>query len=168
MSDTYYPPLDEGLNTRLETVRLHLMEDPKYLQSKDCPYSGELRGYLEALLGGSTASGGASLTVEAVEGFLNETRHGYTAEDLESEAEKLFYELEEFRNKVKEGDASEMASYFRVAVSLLEKILSAKERASNLKDFGRLVGFLSQFAEDEMSVDQRTKFMDRLKAFSGQ
>lgn len=164
MSNSYYPPLDGGLKPHLETVRLHLMEDLGYLRSEDCPYSDDLRAYLANLLGGAKASSSEGFSAPlSTDGIRN-----YTAEDLETEAERLFFELEDFGNRVKGGEASEQASYFRVAAALLEKILSAKEKAANLKEFGRLIGFLMQFAEDQMSVDQRTKFMDGLKAFSNQ
>lgn len=167
MTDTYYPPLELGTRSHLETVRLHLMEDPAYLQSDDCPYPDELRAYLGTLLG--DAKGGSGTEPALSEASPNRTdAHAYSAEDLETEVERLFAELEEFGNKVKDGAANEQASYFRVAAALVEKILAAKERAANLKEFGRLVGFLMQFAEDNMDIDTRTKFMDGLKAFSDQ
>jgi hypothetical protein len=165
VNDLYYPPLDGGLKSSLETIRLHLIEDAAYLTHNECPYPVELRAYLKGLIG-RTEGGGISLPYPPADSSEGPRSREYTPSELEAEAERLFFELGAFGDMVKGGDPAAQASYFRVASGLLEKILNAKEKSANLKDFGRLISFLTQFAEDEMSIDLRSKFMDGIKAFS--
>jgi hypothetical protein len=165
VNDIYYPPVADGLKSSLETIRLHLIEDAAYLTHQECPYPAELRAYLTGLIG-RTEGGDISLPYPPAGAPMGTKTPEYTPTELEAEAERLFFELGAFGDKVKDGEAAAQASYFRVAAGLLEKILSAKEKAANLKEFGRLIAFLSQFAEDEMTADLRAKFMDGIKAFS--
>ena len=143
------------------------MENPEYLTHETCPYPVDLRAYLESLFG--QLKGGEDDLPYPQPEQAEARKSSYTPSELEEEIKDLLDKIESFGAAVQEsGDVPAQASYFRVAAGLLEKLLNAKKEAANLKEFGRLIAFLTQFAEDEMSIDLRSKFMDGLKAFSEQ
>lgn len=167
MEERYYPNLtglDETLRTDIETVRMHLMEDSGYLDSPDCPYPQWMCAFLKSLIGrggtpspANVGSGGSITDIEL------EDRE---EEDVESEIRQLLQDIRQFgRDMGPDADAKDKAAYFRVHTALLEKLVNLQEKAADIAAFSRLIQFIMRFAEDHMSPDLRTNFMDHLKQF---
>lgn len=146
MQDRYYPVLDVSTIQALETVQLLIEDDPTYLD--EAPYPKEV---LEYLRGG----GGEERPVVPVEDL-----------DLEAEADRLYQELREYGETVK--DPAERNTYFRLSTTLMEKLLNIKERATNVAMVKQFTETVLQIMEDELSPDQRTSIMRRLRDLMGE
>lgn len=159
MDDRYYPELPEGAAPALNTIRLQAQEDPGYLEAPDCPYTPEDREILLRIFGNASPEAGLS------SGEEDESSSDISAGQLEDRIKSLFLEMKAFGDTLDEATPQEKAAYFRVSVSLLDKIASLMERATKVREFKDLMNALLSFMEEQMDADQRTQFMDYIKEF---
>lgn len=157
-----YPNLDPRLLAPLRIIQANLALEKGYLDEENCPYSPDLREFLRVFTQKAEKTVENASEIVKKPNFLGLSGNKWAA--LETEVADLYQELKDFSATIKDGDVSERMAYFRTATALLEKIVSINERAMGLKhvsDFHQLV--LSIF-EAELSVDQRTTIMARLRA----
>lgn len=151
--DRFYPPLDEK---PLMTISLIYENDPDYFNDRNCPYSQQL---IDLFRGRSK--------------FHDFDSHGSkdlpSSDDIVSQINKLAKQLENYWSEIKGGEASpqDKNTYFRIAAGLTEKMLSMRERASNVKQFEVFTATVLDILDTEMDVDRRNKVMDRLKTILG-
>lgn len=65
----------------------------------------------------------------------------------------------------KSDNTTDKNTYFRVATSLLEKLVSIKEKMSNLKNVNLFISSVLQIMDEVLTTDQRAVVMERLKEF---
>lgn len=149
-NEAFYPEITEDQLWPFLIVKRLLQENPDLFDDPKCPYNEGIRGFFASIPLGDDTS---------VEGEISEV----LVEDLEEEASRLYQELKKFGQSLEAGDTSERNTYFRLSVSLLEKILELKERAVGLKNVKHFTDTVLQIMEDILTPDQRTKIMDRLQ-----
>lgn len=135
-----YPALDA---TALAIVAEHLEADPGYLDRPECPYPQHVKELLKP----------AGATSQAATGELQ----------IESEVEVLFKQLTEFGDGLEIENVAERMSWFRTRASLLDKIMTLKERASGIKQVSEFMSRVIQIMDDECTPDQRTRIMEQLR-----
>ena len=148
MNDRYYPAVDE--ETILMIRRLSA-SDPDYFTDPDCPYSPELI---------------ASLGGKAGEGELPAVPAGFTLnlDNIDGELDRLYNQLRQFGESLERADAAEKNTYFRLSVTLLEKMTELKERAVGVRQTKEFTDTVLRIMEDQLTPDQRTKIMHQLEA----
>lgn len=134
-----YPQLDA---TALAIVAEHLEADPAYLDRPDCPYPQHVKELLKPAAAGSTDAGEMQ---------------------VENEVEVLFKQLTEFGTGLEITDVAERMSWFRTRASLLDKIMTLKERASGIKQVSEFMNRMIQIMDDVSTPDQRTRIMEQLR-----
>jgi hypothetical protein len=147
-TERFYPPINEQSVAPLKIARRLALEDPDYLKDVSCPYGLELRDFLT----GSTA-------VSGEEGAGK-------AEPLDSvaEIEEIYRSIKDYGVKVKSGsDPSDKNTYFRIASSLLEKLITLKERAVGVKNTAEFTAAVLDILEEQLSADARSAVITRLK-----
>lgn len=152
MSDKFYPEIPEGAVWALGIIKQHLIENPTYLSDPDCPYDEDVLKFFAAKEGEQRGeTGGEEIHID----------------DLEGETSRLYKELKTFGDALTKGDTAEKNTYFRLSVSLLEKLLDLKERAVGLKQVTEFTSTVLTIMEDELTPDIRTKIVHRLKTILG-
>lgn len=141
MSNRYYPVIQEN---ELQIVLKLIQSDPGYLDDPMCPYQEDTK----ALLAVTQAEN------DAVE-------HG--EDGLLREIEDLRQQLKDFGKKLDDSDLQEWNTYFRLNASLMEKLVTLKERTLNLQLVRQFTEAVLQIMEDELTPDQRTTIMKRLR-----
>ena len=144
MTDTerYYPPITEDMIWPIQVVLQQLHEDPEFLQREDCPYPEAVKSVFGQLLEAQQSDGGV---------------------DLEGEAQRLYKELKDFGEKLDPDDTSQSNTYFRVSVSLMEKLIAIQERAAEVKRINQFKKAVLDVMENVLDKDQRAEVMNRLK-----
>lgn len=167
--DAYYPRIHDEVRGHIETVRLHLVEDPEYLDSDDCPYSEKLRNFLKGLCAPGRGGVAHAPSDQGVDRGVDQgVDFDFTPEKLEKQIVQLMNDMKTFGDDLKndaDASATDKAAYFRISVTLTEKLVSLMERTTDIKQFSQLQQFLLNFAEDHLSPDERTLLMDKLKSF---
>jgi hypothetical protein len=149
MSDYFYPPqLTPDVVWALKSLKNQIQENPDILDSTDCTYAEEDRVFLAELLGGVLVHVEAGDVVD---------------EDIEQETLRLYEELKTFGKGLDPDDNSERNTYFRLSVSLLEKLLTLQERAVGIKQFKEFKEAVITILEDQLDPSQRTEFIEKLK-----
>ncbi len=154
MTDKFYPEIPEGAVWALGIVKQHLIENPDYLSDPECPYDEDVLKFFGA--------GMPMVTTELIADSEDEEVH-----DLEGETSRLYTELKAFGVALQAGDTSEKNTYFRLSVSLLEKLLDLKERTIGVKQVTEFTNTVLTIMEDELTPDIRTKIVHRLKSILG-
>lgn len=139
-----YPPLDMD---HLEILLLQLQERGNaYLLSEDCPYPSRVVDLL------------MERTVDVEEGEGEEL-------DLEKESSRILTELKDAKVALGAGEHSEAMAYFRTSTAILEKLISMKERANNVRQIGVFYGIVMDAMEEFLDPTQITELRERLKGF---
>jgi hypothetical protein len=149
-----YPRITDDMLMPFQVVMRHLKADPKYLEHSDCPYSSKIKQFL------------TKRAVDLAE--IEEKSSIFDGNDskfdvIEAESAALYQKLKTFGANLNETDVSEQGQYFRVATSLLEKIVSINERAANLRNTQQFQSAILTVIEDTLDPTQRTAVMDRLR-----
>lgn len=150
-----YPRITEDMLMPFQVVMRHLKADPKYLDHSDCPYPAKIKQFL------------VKKAVDLAE--IDEKSSIFEGNDskfdvIEAESAALYQKLKTFGSNLDETDVSEQAQYFRVASTLLEKIVSINERASALRNLQQFQSAVLTIVEDTLDPTQRTAVMDRLRS----
>lgn len=141
------PQLDEKMIWTLGVIARGLAGDPSYLEGSD--YPAEIQAMLKPRFIDRPFVA-SDIDVEAL--------------DVPSEIEKLFRDLKETREGFATNDSSEKIAYFRIAVSLLEKLVNLNERANNVRRIGNfhntVLAVLTEFLEPTVITKVRTRLLE--------
>lgn len=144
MTDRYFPEVPEG---QVQLLLQLAAQDPGYLDDEDCPYSDEM---IEAIRGARpVASEIEDVDPESV--------------DLEAESLRLFLELREHKDNLTIDDHAEKMAYFRTSTSLLEKLVTLRERAQNVKAVSVFMSTVMNAMDEFLEPGQITKVRERLQ-----
>jgi hypothetical protein len=147
-TERFFPQISEEELWKFQVVKRQLEADPAYFEDPSCPYGGEVRRFFTGIRDRQESQQPGEEVDETT---------------LEDEANRLYRELKDYGNKLDPEDTSEHNTYFRLSVSLLEKIISLKERAAGVKKVNEFTRTVLNIMEDELSPDQRTAITQRLR-----
>jgi hypothetical protein len=151
--DYYYPDIDiQALLLMIELQK----QDPDYIRGSD--YGPEIEGLFLGLTEGSGVGAGAGLA-----GLPMSTEGMSKWDRLEYESNELFEALTQAGKGLAARDNAEKMAYFRVAASLLEKIVAIQERALNLKKLATFQQIVLSVMDDVLTGDQRLQVRARLE-----
>lgn len=150
MTDRYYPALDEKT---IKLISKLFQEDPAYFTDPKCPYSKEVIDLL---------SGKAE--------FLDYDSHAsienMKAEDIEGQLGSLYAKLQKYWEEVRNSDkAADKNTYFRVATSLMEKLVDLQERMSMVSQANKFTQDVLNIMDEVMTADQRNEITARLEKY---
>lgn len=148
MSKTYFPNISEDQILLIRRVLRSISENSDYLNDPQCPYSPLVKEFLTERVSVGTSSTNLFEGDEVVA--------------VEKQIQKLLSDLETYGQGLGVGDTSEKLQYFKTKNSLLEKLLTNMERATNLKQINEFRSIVIQFMTEELTPDQITNFMKRI------
>lgn len=148
MSERFYPNIIEDQALLIRSIIRKLDEDEGYLTSPECPYSDELKKFFISFAKPS------SNTLDVFEGD--------EIDALDDQLKKLINDLEEQGKALGSHDTSEKLHYFRTKTTLIEKLVTLRERTFNLKEIHVFRSTILQFMHDVCTPDQVTELMSKL------
>lgn len=149
MSD-FYPKIDEK---NIKLVKKLVIQNPSYLDHADCPYSDEIKS-LFRLLNPIYDFDDTNMDLDKL---TND-------EEMLREIKSLYTHLKGFGESMRTSDtASEKNTYFKLSASLLEKLILMRERVVNIQKMEVFSDTVIQIMQDELSPDERTRIITRLR-----
>lgn len=148
----YFPPLSPEVCAEIEVMADLFEQHPDYFDHPDCPYS-------EKMLTVFRRPSAAPVAEEAEE-VDREI-------DLEQETRRIYNELSLAKDKFQADDHAERMSYFRTSTALLEKLITAQERAVNLRQISRFYSIVLEAMEEYLEPEQINELKTRLKDHLG-
>lgn len=144
----YYPPLPPGTTKLLRILMANLLSDPTGYLGADCPYNDQDREALAQLLPASKVEK-PDLQVDP--------------DFLWAEARAIYLSLQDLGSAEDKLDPKEKMSLAKVRASLLEKLLSIQERATNLKNMERFQSVVLEHLDRVLTAEQRLAFLESLQ-----
>lgn len=151
MATPFYPTITPETLTPFNAALSLMMKDPGYLDHSSCPYPEPVRQFLHKL-----ATGSGAPVAELADVSLE------TPEDVLEQLSQLYTTLMGFGKSIKASDASEKIQWAKASTSLLERIVTIRERTLNLKQFSEFQSAVLGLLNEVLEPAQRTDFVDRL------
>lgn len=156
MTETFFPPLPIEAKWPLQLILQNMKGDAGYLDKARAEGKWDAE-WLDLLAMFSGARGISLVRGELVEDDME-------AIDIPGEVGALFRELQDEKLKLGTKDNAEKMAYFRTATSLLEKLISLKERAYNVHQVGQFYATVLAVMEEVLTIDQIGGVRERLHA----
>lgn len=141
----YFPPLDKGAVSSVKAIQRLMVEDESFLDDPKCPYDPDTVGWLKALIAPPESDDS-----------------GAPIEDFEKEATVLYRYFRALKPTASEASSKAALDYTKVAATILDKLLTAVERAKKVKEITDFQQKVMDFMADILTPEQRTLFMDRV------
>ena len=144
----YFPSIPDGVFAAIRQIQRLVAGDPDFLN--DSPYPEDFVKLFKPKAS-SLPETNTPLSFAEIE-----------IGDFEVEAEDLFKYIKGLKPSEKELATKEGIDWTKAMTSLLEKLLSIKERAAKLKDVAAFEAAVVEFMQDILTPAQRTQFMDKI------
>lgn len=150
---SFYPTVREETILGLNVIVQSLEKDPQYLDHPDCTYSDTVKDFFRR-----TGPSAAPIDLFADEDELVV---------LDQQIQAVINDLEAFAKTLSKADHSEKLAYFKTKTTLIEKLISMKERIFNLKEVNEFRNTILGVLDEVCTKDQITAFMLRLDGILG-
>jgi len=150
----FYPKIREDEILKLNVVVKSLEKDPTYLDHPDCPYPDTVKDFFRK----------QAAPVEVEDLFGGDEEKEIL---IDRQVEQLINDLEAFSKQLTNADHSEKLQYFKTKTTLLEKLVTMRERVFNLKELNEFRGTILAFMDEVCTKDQVTELMKRLDGIFG-
>lgn len=147
--DRYYPKLDEKT---MELVGKIYENDPNYFMDPKCPYSSGVKDIYQKMAKHND--------------FDSHNKDLKSSDGLLEEINLLASQLKQYWQEIQSGQGTTPAdknTYFRLATTLLEKMIDMKERVHNIKEFEQFINVVLDVLDKELDTEARNRVLDRFK-----
>lgn len=141
--NTHYPSVDLAVLQRISLIRRLASENPSFFE--DSPYDEAVKAWFAAPLVAPVQASGDYPDLA----------------DADVEAEELLKHLKSLKNSLPNDTADQLA-WVRAAATLLDKIVTVKERANSVKRMQEFEKLVIDTLQDVMTPEQRTVFQNRM------
>lgn len=156
--NTYYPQIDLDQLLPIKVVLTSISDDPLWLERPECPYDKDTREALWTMW--LTFRAKPSKKTETIS-VVKTDEDKWT--DVANELNTLFEDLKNAASETEAlPDLKEKLNYFRVATSLIEKIVGLGERASNVREVSAFQAKVLAVFDEVLTPEQRTRAMEKL------
>ena len=147
--DRYYPKLDEKM---MEVVSKIYENDPNYFDDPKCPYSQEVKDIYKKKT--------------KYNDFDTHNSELKSSEGLLEEINLLSSQLKHYWQEIQSGQGTTPAdknTYFRLATTLLEKMIDMREQVTNIKQFEAFTSLVLDVIDRELDTEARNRVLERFK-----
>lgn len=142
----HYPEISLSDLRNIDLIRRLLVEKPGYFDSEDCTYSPEFKAWFSK---------------DAVKDAVPEAVKEVELASTEQEVTNVLKHLISLKNSLP-NDTADQLQWVRAAATLLEKLVTLKEKAFNIKHIQEFEAQVIGILEDFLTPEQRTIFRERL------
>lgn len=148
--DRFYPKLDEKM---MSVVAKIYENDANYFQDPKCPYDQTTKDIYQKRSKYSDFDSHNNTELKSSDSLLEEIN-------------LLASQLKQYWQEIQSGQGTTPAdknTYFRLATTLLEKMIDMKERITNIKEFEAFITLTLDIIDKELDMEQRNRVLDRYK-----
>lgn len=148
--DIFYPPINQqqiALISRLYEAH------PNYFDRPECPYSKEVKEAFKK----------TGMVHDFDTHNISELPN---SDNMLEQINQLMYELKNYGQSINSEEttsASDRNTYFRLSVTLLEKLVDIKEKIGKIKDYEVFTTAVLDVMDRILTPDQRTEVMEKLE-----
>ncbi len=153
-NEPFYPTISSSMMVPFRAVMTLMEQDPRYLDRPECPYSNDVKDILRRY-----AQKGGVKADKVIEKTLQ------NHDDLDRELVEVFNELHSIQNSLGEMDPKDKVQWMKAVVSVLDKIITLRERNFDGKKLSEFQRVVLAFLEEIMEPSQRTEFVNRLGSY---
>lgn len=163
-----YPTVNLAQLQKLKTIITNANDDPKYLDGRICPYDAPTRVLIASLLPDPVVAATLGSLPEGRGKTGPKRKPGINIADLEKEFNELRDEIKNLKTDAKGLESHERIQIVKTRATLVEKILSMKERIENIKKQQDFIAVVIQVMEDELPQELRLKIIEKLEPFAAE
>lgn len=161
-----YPTISVSELQKLKVILTNAGDDPKYLDGRVCPYDKPTRELLKQLV--------PDPIVQATLGTAGEERGqvgrpkkqaALPMDELEKEFNELRTEIQQLKTDAVGLEPNERIQVVKTRAALVEKILSMKERITNINRINKFTALVIQTMEDELPQDARLRVIAKFAEY---
>jgi len=152
----YYPELTPDVKKFLTLVPKLMQTHADYLTHPECPYEEEV-----VLLQRLFAPQNQELNPKNIEFYLNKDI------DIAEESQALYWEIKTVKANMGTDETSEKVAVFRLMTTLLEKILTLKEKAEGLEHFEQFKTMIINTLDRYLDSQQKSDFCQQMDDMFG-
>lgn len=156
----FYPEFTPEMQRNLNLWEKFIENSQTYLSDPECPYTETQILLLQKLF--------QKTQLKTTDDVLLEGADDTSDLDIEVESRKLYQEIKTFRSNLSIDDVSEKASMFRVASSLLEKLLEIMERSKGVKQFEQFQALIINTMDRYLDPQQKSEFVEEINNLLGE
>lgn len=157
------PSFTPKAKTTIQELSQVLMQNPDILHASSCPYDTNLISAINLIM----VIGATRADPEEMQKLVKSQNVGsMDAEelneeiDIERESKLLFNKLKQKMQTLDKMENNEQMQVFRTATSLLDKLLAANEKASNIKKFDAFKRYIIDSMDRYLTAKQKTEFVE--------
>lgn len=167
MPDTrQYPTISINELEKLKVILTNAGDDAKYLDGRICPYDKGTRELLKSLVPDPIVQ--ATLGTAGEErGQVGRPKKGpiLPMSELETEFNDLRKEIQELKADAKGLEPNEKIQVVKTRAALVERILSMKERITNINQMNKFTALVIQVLEDELPQEARLRVIAKFAEY---
>lgn len=155
---TFYPPINSEQS--LSVINRLYEANPEFFDAPTCPYSD----FIKSLFKGTAK-------VHDMQTHRKPASRPTTGNDLEDRIAVLSEELEaygDFIHSSAEVTPADRNTYFRLSVTLLEKLIDLKKDTIRINQYLAFQQVILNFMDRNLTPDQRTELMQKITDLIGQ
>lgn len=155
MSTPYFPPLTAEHLVPLRALKQLLVNSPDLLNHPNCPYDDDVREFLKLMLAPADLAKDEIISLD-------------TPEAMDAQLEHIYSNLMKFQSELNKSDSKDKLQWAKAAISIIDRVISLKERVLNLKNFSNFQKTMIGILDDVLEPHQRTEVVERLGNFIDQ
>lgn len=149
----FYPTISDDSIATLKLAQSFLTkEGPEWLNKKECPYGELVKTFLRDSMG----------VGEVVDLFENADDE---PEVLDRQIQKVLNKMDAMENQLASLEPNEKLAFFKTRTALLEKLITLREKVTNLREMSEFKGTVVKGLEDICTREQILQFMERIKGY---
>lgn len=147
----FYPEISEDSVLSVKLVLQLLEKDGEYLDSKECMYSSAVKDFLRSA---SAPKGLAD--IPDLFGGDDEP------EVLDRQIQRILNRMDAMEGELSGFEPNERLSFFKTRAAMLEKLVSLREKVTNIREMMDFQAIIMGTLEEVCSPEQIKTFMERL------
>tara|TARA_Y100001970_G_scaffold249717_1_gene320601 strand:- start:11777 stop:12280 length:504 start_codon:yes stop_codon:yes gene_type:complete len=160
-----YPAISLTELEKIKNVVEQAENDPKYLDGRIAPYDRKTRELLKSFIPDPVAA--ATIEPGAQKGKVGRPKKNgmISMTELEKEFDELRGYINDLKKNVKGLEPHEQIQVVKTHAALIEKILSMKERISNINKVDKFMATVIEMMEAELPQESRLRVIEKLDEY---
>ena len=160
-----YPAISLTELEKIKNVVEQAENDPKYLDGRIAPYDRKTRELLKSFIPDPVAA--ATIEPGSPKGKVGRPKKNgmISMTELEKEFDELRGYINDLKKNVKGLEPHEQIQVVKTHAALIEKILSMKERISNINKVDKFMATVIEMMEAELPQESRLRVIEKLDEY---
>tara|TARA_Y100001001_G_scaffold138359_1_gene140493 strand:- start:10694 stop:11197 length:504 start_codon:yes stop_codon:yes gene_type:complete len=160
-----YPAISLTELEKIKNVVEQAQNDPKYLDGRTAPYDKKTRELLKSFVLDPIVAATIEPGVQKGKVGRPKKQGLISMSELEKEFDELRGYINDLKKNVKGLEPHEQIQVVKTHAALIEKILSMKERISNINKVDKFMAVVIELMETELPQESRLRVIEKLEEY---